>query len=211
VTRTRAVLLGLVATAGMATPVAAQTPAVSIRPFVMAAEQSFTAIDTFAAVFGRSYGPFFGGGADVTLGDHYYVELAASRFRQTGQRAFRNAGQVFHLGIPLTATVTPLEVTGGYRFHLSSRIVPYVGAGFGSYAYQETSDFADAGENVDVRHSGFVVNGGAEFRLQRWVGVGADVHYTHVTGILGQGGLSKDAGENDLGGVSARFRFIIGR
>jgi opacity protein-like surface antigen len=211
VTRARTVLVGLVAAAGIAAPVAAQTPVVSIRPFVMASDQSFTAIDTFTAVFGHSYGPFFGGGADVTLGEHFYVELTASRFKQTGQRAFRNAGEVFRLGIPLTVTLTPLELTGGYRFHLSSRIVPYVGAGFGSYAYKETSDFADAGENVDTSHSGFVVNGGAEFRLQKWVGLGADVHYTHVTGILGQGGLSKDAGENDLGGVSARFKLIIGR
>ena len=28
------------------------------------------------------------------------------------------------------------------------------------------------GEDVDVRHSGFVVNGGAEFRLHPWVGLG---------------------------------------
>jgi opacity protein-like surface antigen len=211
VSRSRTFLLALVAAAGIAAPVAAQTPAVSIRPFVMASEQSFTAIDTFTAVFGHSYGPFYGGGADVTLGDHVYVELAASRFKQTGQRAFRNAGQVFRLGIPLTATVMPVELTGGYRFHLSSHIVPYVGAGFGSYGYKETSDFADAGENVDTRHSGFVVNAGAEFRLHRWVGVGADVHYTRVTGILGQAGVSKDAGENDLGGVAARFKVIVGR
>ncbi len=204
-------LLAFVTAAGIAAPVAAQTREVSIRPFVLASEQSFTAIDTFTAVFGHSYGPFYGGGADVTLGDHIYVELAASRFKQTGQRAFRNAGQVFRLGIPLTATVTPIELTGGYRFHLSSHIVPYVGAGFGSYAYKETSDFADAGENVDTRHSGFVVNAGAEFRLHRWVGVGADVHYTRVTGILGQAGVSKDAGENDLGGVAARVKVIIGR
>ena len=210
-TRARTVLLGLVAVAGIAAPVAAQEPAVSLRPFVMASEQSFSAVDTFTAVFGHSYGPFFGGGADVTFGEHYYIEVAASRFKQTGQRAFRNAGQVFRLGIPLTATVTPIELTGGYRFHLSSRIVPYVGGGFGSYAYTETSDFADASENVDTRHSGFVVNGGAEFRLHRWVGLGADVHYTRVTGILGQAGVSKDAGENDLGGVAARFKVIVGR
>jgi opacity protein-like surface antigen len=211
VTRSPTFLLALVAAAGIAAPVAAQTPEVSLRGFVMASEQSFTAIDTFTGVFGRSYGPFFGGGADVTLAEHFYVELAVSRFKQTGQRAFRNAGQVFRLGIPLTATVTPVEVTGGYRFHLSSHIVPYVGVGFGSYGYKETSDFADAGDNVDTRHSGFVVNAGAEFRLYRWVAVGADAHYTRVSGILGQAGISKDAGENDLGGVAARVKVIVGR
>jgi len=34
---------------------------------------------------------------------------------------------------------------------------------------------------------------------------------SHVGGILGQQGISKDVGESDLGGISARFRLIIGR
>jgi len=104
-------------------------------------------------------------------------------------------------------------VTGGYRFRLPTlpRVRPYVAAGFGSYGYQETSSFADAGDNVDTRHAGFVVNGGAEFRLHRWIGVGVDVQYTHIPGILGTGGVSQQTGESDLGGVAARFKAIVGR
>ena len=86
-----------------------------------------------------------------------------------------------------------------------------VGAGLGSYGYRETSEFSDAGENVDTRHSGTVLNGGAEFRLHRWVGLGADVQYTHVPGILGLGGVSQQAGENDLGGVAVRVKLVVGR
>jgi outer membrane protein W len=180
---------------------------------VFGTEESFAAINTFDAVFGRTYAPFFGGGLQVVFHDSLYVELGASRFKQTGQRAFRSGGQNFRLGIPLTATITPFEVAGGYRFRLRRlpRVRPYVAAGFGSYAYTETSDFANADENVDVRHSGTVLNGGAEFRLHRWLGLGADVQYTHVLGILGQGGISQQAGENDLGGVAARFKLIVGR
>ena len=189
------------------------SPPISFRPFVFGTEQSFAAIDTFEAVFGHSYAPFFGGGLQVMFRDRVYVELSASRFKQTGQRAFRSGSQSFGLGIPLTATITPLEVTGGYRFRLRSlpRVRPYVAAGFGSFSYKETSEFADAGENVDTRHSGAVLNGGAEFRLHRWVGLGTDVQYTHVPGILGQGGVSQQAGEDDLGGVAVRFKLIIGR
>ena len=73
---------------------------------------------------------------------------------------------------------------------------PYIAAGFGSYAYQETSDFAQTGDDVDTRHSGFVVNGGAEFRLHRWVGLAVDVQYSQVPGILGTGGVSQQAGES---------------
>jgi hypothetical protein len=188
-------------------------PPISFRPFVVGTEESFAAVNTFDAVFGHTYAPFFGGGLQVVFHDGFFVELSASRFKQTGQRAYRIGGQSFRLGIPLTATITPFEVTGGYRFRLSRlpRVRPYAAAGFGSYAYTETSDFADAGENVDTRHSGAVLNGGVEFRLHRWVGLGADVQYSHVPGILGVGGLSLQAGEADLGGVAARFKLIVGR
>lgn len=198
----------------VAAPVAAQDPpALSIRPFVMATEQSFAAVDTFDAVFGKTYFPFFGGGAQVVIHDRFFAEISASRFRQTGERAFISGGKPFKLGIPLTATITPLEVTGGYRFHVRSlpRVLPYAAAGFGSYAYQETSSFSEAGEDVDTRHSGFVVNGGAEFRLHRWIGLDVDVQYSHVPGILGTAGVSQQAGESDLGGVAARFKLVVGR
>ena len=84
--------------------------------------------------------------------------------------------QNFGLGITLTATITPLEVAGGYRFKLpgSPRLVPYVGAGVGSYGYNETSEFSDASENVDTRHTGYLAVGGAEFRLHRWIGVSVE-------------------------------------
>ena len=198
----------------MAAPVAAQDPpALSIRPFVMATEQSFAAVDTFDAVFGKTYFPFFGGGAQVVIHDRFFAEVSASRFRETGERAFISGGKPFKLGIPLTATITPLEVTGGYRFHLRSlpRVLPYASAGFGSYEYQETSSGSEAGEDIDTRHAGFVVNGGAEFRLHRWVGLAVDVQYSHVPGILGTAGVSQQAGESDLGGVAARFKLVVGR
>ena len=198
----------------LAAPAGAQdAPTLSIRPFVMATDQSFAAVDTFDAAFGKTYFPFFGGGVQILVNDHFFAELGASRFRQTGERAYRSGGKVFKLGIPLTATITPFEITGGYRFRLRQlpRVRPYVAAGFGSYSYKETSTFADAGEDVDTRHSGFVLNGGAEFRLHRWVGLAADVQYSHVPGILGTAGLSQQAGETDLGGVAARFKLVVGR
>src|SRR6185295_7247126 len=123
---------------------AQDSPGLSIRPFVMVTEQSFAAVDTFNAVFGKTYFPFFGGGAQIVIHDRFFAEVTASRFRQTGERAFLSNGKPFPLGIPLTATITPLEVTGGYRFHIKSlpRVRPYAAGGFGSYAYQETSSFA---------------------------------------------------------------------
>jgi len=204
----------LLSVLALASPAAAQDPpSLSIRPFVMGAEQNFTAADTFEAVFDTTRGPFFGGGVRVVFFDQFVVELGASRFKQTGERVFRTStGSVFRLGIPVTATITPFEVAGGYRFPMWERVRPYVAAGVGSFAYQETSDFADpTTENIDTRKTGFVLNGGAEVRLHRWIGAAADVQYSRVRGILGSGGLSQQVGENDLGGVAVRFKLIVGR
>ena len=62
-----------------------------------------------------------------------------------------------------------------------------------------------------MRHTGYLVTGGAEVRITRWVGVAADVAYTHVTGIIGESGISKDFGEGNLGGTAFRFKVIVGR
>jgi hypothetical protein len=188
-------------------------PPISFRPFVMGTEEAFAAVETFKAIFGKSYAPFFGGGLQVAFHGKYYVEVGASRFQQTGSRVFRNNGQNFSLGIPLTATITPLEITGGYRFRPRQfrQLRPYVGAGVTSYSYKEVSNFAVSGEDLTTRHAGLVGVGGLEFRLHRYVGISADMEVSHVTGILGQQGISKEVGESNLGGISARFRLIVGR
>ena len=215
----KTIMVGVLALA-LASPLAAQTrtsgggdqaPRLSFRPFVMATGERLAAKNTFEAVFGQSFEPFWGAGLQLALRDGLFVEVSASRFKKTGQRAFRANGKNFGLGIPLTTTITPFEVTGGYRFARSTRLIPYVGAGVGRYGYKETSDFSESGENVDTHHTGYFGVAGAELRVHRWVGVGVDVQFTHVAGILGQGGLSKDAGESDLGGIAARVKFMVGR
>jgi opacity protein-like surface antigen len=205
--------LALLFSLTLASPAFAQDPPpLSIRPFFLVAEQRFAASDSFDAVFDTSRGPFFGGGVQVLIADQFVIEVSASRFEKTGERAFRTgAGSIFRLGIPLTATITPLEITGGYRLKMWERVRPYVAAGVGSFSYKETSDFSDEADTVDTRKTGFLLNGGAEVRLHRWFGVAADVQYSRVKSILGAGGLSQEIGEDDLGGVSARFKFIVGR
>ena len=205
----------------VAAPLAAQTrrpafddtPAFSLRPFFVATGERVAAATTFNAAFGQSMEPFLGAGAQLALRNGLFVEVGVSRFRKSGQRAFVNNGQTFQLGIPLTATLLPVEATAGYRFGAaaSRRMVPYVGAGVGRYSYQEVGDFAAAGDNVDTHHSGYLAVGGLEFRVHRWIGLAVDAQYTHVAGILGEGGVSKDAGETDLGGIAARFKVLVGR
>src|SRR3954452_9315642 len=109
--------LALVAVLALLAPAASaqDEPDLAIRPFVLGTIQGFSAVDSFDAVFGRSYEPFFGGGVQVVVHEQFLVELTASRFKATGQRAIISNGQSFLLGIPLPATLTPFEVTAGYR------------------------------------------------------------------------------------------------
>jgi hypothetical protein len=206
-----------------ASPLAAQpwydTPPVSVRPFFLVSGQQFAAKETFDAVFEQSIQRFWGGGVQVAFGNGLFVDVTASRFRKTGERAFVFDDEVIRLGIPLTATVTPFEIAAGYRFRLgeAGKIRPYAGAGFGTYHYQEESAFADPddegspGGNVDARHSGFLMMGGIEYRAHPWVGLSVDAQYSHVSGILGEGGISQEMSEDDLGGTAVRFRVIVGK
>jgi hypothetical protein len=199
-------------------------PTISLRPYALATGQAFDAKQTFEAAFGRSFQPFWGGGLQIAHHGGLFVDLSASIFKKTGERTVVLNGQTYHLGIPLTVTEVPLELTAGYRFRLRSTpdIRPYVGGGVGYYRYTESSSFSAAGDDVDAQHAGGLAVAGVEFRMGRLVGLTGDVQYTYVPGILGSGGNSGCplpsgavcAGtprENDLGGIAARVRFIVGR
>jgi len=146
----------------------------------------------------------------VTRGS-LFAEASISRFRRDGERAFASEDGGFGVGIPLTVTIVPMEVAAGYRFRPGRfAITPYVGGGFGIYRYREESPSAEPGEDLDVRRVGWLVLLGAERRLHRQVAITADLRYTHVPGILGQGGLSQAMGESNLGGIAARLRVMLG-
>lgn len=186
---------------------------IGVRGFGMFGNMTFTAKDSFEAVLDRSGGPIFGGGGQVLLPWNIYVEVGAWRFKQEGERVFIGpAGEVFRLGIPVEVTVTPLEVTGGYRFRMiSPRFTPYAGVGFSSYRYKETSEFAEPSEDVNERFSGFHLQAGAEYQVMQWLAVGGEVGWSSVADALGEGGVSAHFNEDDLGGTSVRLKFSIGR
>lgn len=188
------------------------TPPVAVRALFLVAGEQMSAKTSFDAIFGQSFEPFFGGGVNLVFRHGIWAEASASHFGKTGQRAFINQGQTFRLGIPLTVSITPIEFSGGYRFRrVSTRLIPYVGGGVGTYGYTESSPNSSPGEDVSSRHIGYLAVGGIEGRVQRWISLAGDVQYTHVPGILGTSGLSQDAKENDLGGFAVRVKVIVGR
>lgn len=186
---------------------------VGVRGFGTIGFISFTAHDTFDAVLDQSGGLIFGGGATVLLPWNLYVEAAAWRFKRDGERVFVGPdGTIFQLGIPLEVSVTPFELTGGYRFTgISSKFTPYAGLGYSSYGYKEGAEDADADEQVDERFSGFHLHAGVEYQVRPWLAVGGEVGWSSVADALGEGGASQFYGEDNLGGTSIRLKVSVGR
>lgn len=210
-----ALLAGAVSAAAQPAPTVrpAASRSIQIGGYGMVGRLNLVARETFEAVIGKRSGPVFGGG--ITMGlplGGLYLDVGAWRFKQEGERVFVTGSEVFKLGVPLTVTLIPIEVTAGWRFRLrDSRLVPYVGGGFTSYGYQETSTFAGVGEDVDDRFTGYHLLGGAEFKLRRWLGLGAEFVWTTIPDALGGGGVSQAFSDTDLGGTSLRAKLTVGR
>ena len=146
------------------------------------------------------------------LRDYFFVELNASRYSESGQRAFvAPDGTIFPLNIPLDVSITTFEVAGGYRRPIVRRVWAYGAVGITRDAYTETSSFADPEENTDTSAAGLAVLGGVEVRVHPWVSVAGEFAHTGVHGIFGSGGISKDFGEDNLGGNAIRLRILVGQ
>lgn len=197
----------------------ARTPAepVRLRAFGSVGWITFQARDSFDTVLDSHGGLLYGGGGQITLPFGLYAEVAAMQFRADGERVFIGPNrEVFPLGIPVEVTVTPLEITGGWRYRGRGRrgpwpVVPYVGGGLSAYKYRETSEFADGDEDVDEWHNGFHILGGVEYRVRRWLGVAGEVAFSSIPDALGEGGVSAAFNEDNLGGTSVRLKVIVGR
>lgn len=192
----------------------AEAQNLSIRGFGDLGATSFTASDSFEAVLGSRAGVLFGGGIEVVLPATVFVHARVARFQKDGARVFVFDGETFPLGIATTVRITPVELTGGYRFRSrGSRLVPYVGGGVGWHRYTETSDFAEDDENISTTRTGYHMVGGAELRVTRWLGVAGEVQWTTVPDALGQHPDSVSAAfeETDLGGTTFRVKFVVGR
>jgi opacity protein-like surface antigen len=203
--------------AALALSVAASSPAqaqgIGVRGFAMVGNFTFTAEESFKAILDKNDDVIFGGGGQVLLPWNIYFEIGAWQFKGDGERVFVSPNnEVFKLGIPVEITVTPLEVSAGYRFtQVSRRVIPYAGVGYSSYRYKETSQFADPDENVDERFTGFHLQGGVEYQPFRWLGIGGELGWSSLADALGEGGVSEHYKEDNLGGTSFRLKISVGR
>lgn len=91
-------------------------PAFSVRAFGEVGYTWFSANESFEAVLGSAGGAVFGGGVTVSHRSGYFGRVGVERFSADGERVYVFGGEVFPLGIPLSVSITPIDVTGGYRF-----------------------------------------------------------------------------------------------
>jgi opacity protein-like surface antigen len=219
---TSAALLAALASplAAQSSPPAARRPAPApsdtfmFRGFADVGGIAFTASHSFDAILGSKSGVIFGGGGEIVLPQRIFISVRASRFQKSGSRVFIANGERFDLGIPTDVSITPLEISAGYRFaRARSTIIPYAGGGIGWHRYKETSTFATSTEDVDHTFTGYQALGGAEFRATRWIGIAGEAEWSSVPNALGQNstGVSTNFNETNVGGTSFRVKVVIGK
>ena len=173
-----------------------------------------SAADSFRAVTDKDTMLFYGGGAQVTnLWQGLFVEVAFERASRDGERVFIGPNnEVFKLGIPLEIKMTPVDLVVGWRSNpIGNNVVAYGAGGISFLKYQETSDFADPGEDVDDNYRGPVLFAGVEYSAHRFVHVRGELRYRRFSDAIGAGGASAAFEENDLGGFGVALKIAVGR
>lgn len=183
------------------------------RLFGTVTYEMFQASNSFEAVYDRASAPSYGGGLDLISG-HFFVQGEVTHLRRTGERVFVFEGDVFPLGIGQRLKLTTLGINGGYRFgRPSSRITPYLGAGVVVAFYNEEATAAGGldDDTVSENGTGGQALGGVELRVSRWLSAAVEGRYRYIPGVLGEGGVSKEFGEDNLGGGSVAVKLVFGR
>jgi len=196
---------------GQAAAAPAPPSSVGLHAYAAIDGNTMAASRSFEAVLGSATLPGYGAGVDVTdLWKHLFVRVAVTHATKEGTRAIFTGTEAVSLGIPLTVSMTPIEIGGGWRFVPSrGRIVPYVGGAAVLLSYKETSQLADPSENVSESFAGYEAFGGAEFGITKWLVASGEAQYRGVPNAIGDAGLSQAFNETNLGGFTVRFTIGI--
>jgi hypothetical protein len=185
---------------------------ISARAFASVMFDRMSASESFKAVTGKDgFASYGAGGQVVNLWKGLFVEASIERSTVDGERVFVFDDEVFKLGIPLEIEMMPIDLVVGWRSPVADRVSAYGGAGVTFLTYKETSDSSDADENIDERYTGFVVMGGMEFGVAKWVHLRGEVRYRRVGDVLGVGGASAAFDETTLGGIGGGIKLVVGR
>lgn len=206
----RVSLAALLTTLLMPVSARAQTTSpVSVRAWFGLDFNMMSASKSFDAVFESSRLLGFGGGADVTMWKNVFARVSFSRAKKDGQRAVIFDSRAIPIGVPITVSYVPIELGGGWQFPLVGGVRPYAGAGLFRLRYKEESDFGIRDEEVDLSKNGYVVFGGVEVPVWKYVMVGGEAQFRSVPDAIGTDGVSRDFEETNLGGFTVRALFGV--
>jgi hypothetical protein len=163
------------------------------------------------AVFGSSGGGTFGGAVGYVFEKGFYVSAGVRTFSKSGTRVFvaDAASPAFSLGHPLTARLTPIYATIGYRFKIGDKpFVPYAGVGGGITTYREESTIAGLARTQSETKAGAHGLVGVEIGKSR-LRFAVEGQYATVPNAIGVGGVSQVYGESDVGGFTALGKVVF--
>ena len=166
---------------------------------------------TFDAVAGSSGALCVGGGVQLTrLWNELLVDVSFSQLTVNGERvAVGEDGVLQPLGIPLQVRMRPFDFAIGWRTQYR-RFSIFGGGGVSRLMYKETSDGAQAREDVTTSSTGPLILAGIDVTTSRVLRIGGELRYRHIGGILGEGGASAVFREKSAGGLSVGLRVSVG-
>ena len=166
--------------------------------------------DSFQAVFDSRGGLVFGAGLRVELPKGIYVEGVLDYFGKEGYRVYVSGTKVVRTDIDTSISIVPLTFTGGYRFKLKPSVIPYIGGGFGRYYYRQKDIATELrGESSFKGFSGYHLLGGIEFRGDKPLSFAGELRWNSVPQAIGEGGVSKYYGEDNIGGISFSLKVFL--
>jgi hypothetical protein len=177
------------------------------RIYFVADVTQMIAVDTFSAVAGSPRLLSFGGGGEVLrVWQGLFLRGALTRAMRTGERVVVFDDEVVGVGIPIDIALTPIEVAAGWRAETgrTRAVGAYAGGGLLRLRYQETSEFAAPGQNVDRSFNGYFFLSGLDFTVGKAFVIGVEAQYRTVPDAIGTAGASEAFRETDLGGITAR-------
>lgn len=162
------------------------------------------------AIFGSSGGFTWGGAVRYTFHKGFFATAGVRTFSKSGERAFvaDPTDPVARLGFPLSARITPVYLTVGYRFRDGKLVVPYAGLGGSLTSYSEQSSVAGVTYDVSSTKAGFHAVGGVEVGRGRFR-FGAEAGWSTVPNAIGVGGVSNIYNEDDIGGWTVLGKLVI--
>jgi hypothetical protein len=203
--------------APLATSARAQSRAprgLAISGYAMAGHFTFDASQSFDAIVGSKSAPIFGGGVRVALPlGGLFVDAGASRLQASGERVFLFNDQVIKLGIPVDVTLSPVELSAGWRFvfRRTPKLIPYAAVGVTLLNYRESSALATAAEDTNDSFRGYHAFAGVEYKFNEYVGLAGESAWLTVPDAIGESGVSAAFNESNLGGTTFRLKITIGR